>query len=267
MTGAPLGLPPHIRGCLFDLDGVLTDTARLHAAAWKETFDEYLAERARAAGGAFVPFDADADYAQYVDGRRREDGVRALLAARGLHLPEGDPGDSPFAETIAGLANRKNERVLARLGASGVRAFADAVRYTDAARRHNLRCGVVSSSANCRDALASAGIADRFEVIVDAPAAHRAHLAGKPAPDTYVAGAKALRLAPQQVAVFEDAAAGIAAARTGRFGYVVGIDRGGRAALLAAAGADVVVSSLDELVRPAARVRPTERRRVRRVAR
>jgi beta-phosphoglucomutase family hydrolase len=244
----PLGLPPGIRACLFDLDGVLTDTARVHAAAWKDVFDEYLAARPQTRE-PFAPFDS-ADYSAFVDGKTREDGVRAFLGSRGITLPEGQSSDAAVAETVTGLANRKNERVLDRLRRSGVHRFESSVRYVNAAHARGLRCGVVSSSANCRNVLAAAGIAGLFDVVVDAQAAASAHLAGKPAPDTYLAAARAIGVPPSAVAIFEDAPAGVSAGRAGGFGYVVGLDRRNRAAVLLAAGADLVVSDLGDLGGP-----------------
>jgi len=243
-----LGLPGAIRGCLFDLDGVLTRTAEVHAAAWKEMFDGYLRERARRTGQPFVPFDPVRDYDAYVDGRPREDGTRSFLASRGIELPEGGPGDPPGAETIRGLSARKNEIVLRRIREDGVAAYPGSVRYVRAAARAGLRRAVVSSSANCRAVLAAAGIEDLFEARIDGAVAERDKLRGKPAPDTFLAGARALGLEPPAAAVFEDALAGVAAGRAGGFGFVVGVDRAGQAEALAAHGADVVVKDLADLL-------------------
>jgi beta-phosphoglucomutase family hydrolase len=242
-----LGLPTAVRACLFDLDGVLTRTASVHAAAWKEIFDEFLDGHARTTRTAFVPFDLDSDYRRYVDGKRRADGVRAFLASRDISLPEGDPDDAPTAQTVNGLGNRKNERLLARLARDGVAVYDDAVEYVRAARRAGLRTAVVSASTNCADVLRSAGIADLFDARVDGLVARRRGLRGKPAPDTYLAASEALAVAPSEAAVFEDALSGVAAGRNGRFAFVVGIDRGGNAEKLEHAGADVVVSGLAEL--------------------
>src|SRR3954468_6132907 len=156
------GLPGAIRACLFDLDGVLTQTAKVHAAAWKEMFDAYLLERANRTGERFVPFDPVADYDQYVDGKPRYDGVRSFLASRGIELPEGDPNDPPSAETVHGLGNRKNELVLALLKRDGVEAYEDSVRYVQAVRAAGLHTAVVFASANCNDVLEAAGIEDLF---------------------------------------------------------------------------------------------------------
>src|SRR3954463_10401401 len=200
-----LGLPDGIEACLFDLDGVLTQTAKVHAAAWKQMFDDYLRERAKRTGEEFVPFDAGADYNEYVDGKPRYDGVRSFLEARGIELPDGSPDDPPSAGTIDGLGNRKNELVLELIQRDGVDAYEGSIRYAKAARDAGLRRAVVSSSTNCRDVLAAAGIQDLFEVVIDGHVAEREKLAGKPAPDTFLAGARELGVAAAQAAVFEDA--------------------------------------------------------------
>ncbi|MEU6590511.1 beta-phosphoglucomutase family hydrolase [Streptomyces sp. NPDC046881] len=245
-----LGLPVHVRACLFDLDGVLTQTAKVHAAAWKEMFDGYLRERAAREGTEFRPFDAVDDYDEYVDGRPREDGVRTFLAARGVHLPEGTPDDPPEAETVNGLGNRKNALVLRRIREEGVEPYEGSVRFLHAAREAGLRRAVVSSSANCRDVLAAAGIEDLLEERIDGVVAHERRLRGKPAPDTYLEGARSLGVEPGEAAVFEDALAGVEAGRAGRFGVVVGVDRVGQADQLRAHGADIVVRDLAELLEP-----------------
>jgi beta-phosphoglucomutase family hydrolase len=244
-----LGLPQHVRACLFDLDGVLTQTAKVHAAAWKQTFDEFLRTRASARGENFVPFDAVGDYDEYVDGKPREDGVRSFLAARGIELPEGEPQDAPDAETVHGLANHKNEIVLAMIRDDGVQPYAGSVRYVHAVRDAGLPRAVVSSSANAHAVLRAAGIEDLFDAVIDGLLAEREHLHGKPAADTFLAGAKALAVAPAAAAVFEDALAGVAAGRAGGFGCVVGVDRAGQAQALHEHGADIVVADLDELLR------------------
>jgi beta-phosphoglucomutase family hydrolase len=243
-----LGLPDGVTACLFDLDGVLTQTAKVHAAAWKEMFDDYLSGRAERTSEAFVPFDLVRDYDEYVDGKPRYDGVRSFLASRGVKLAEGDPDDPPGTETIRGLGDRKNEIVLRLIREQGVEPYDGSVRYVEAVRKAGLRRAVVSSSANCRDVLLAAGIENLFEEIIDGVVAEREHLHGKPAPDTFLAGARALRVEPAQAAVFEDALAGVEAGRAGRFGHVVGVDRVGQAEALAAHGADVVVGDLAELL-------------------
>jgi beta-phosphoglucomutase family hydrolase len=243
-----LGLPDAIRGCLFDLDGVLTQTARVHDAAWREMFDGYLRERSRRTGEPFVPFDPVADYESFVDGKPRADGTRSFLESRGIRLPEGSPDDPPNAETIEGLSSRKNEILLRRIHEDGVAAYPGSVRYVRAAARAGLRRAVVTSSANCGDVLTAAGIEDLFEARIDGLVAERDRLRGKPAPDTFLAGARALGLDPQAAAVFEDAQAGVAAGRAGGFGFVVGVDRLGQADELRGHGADVVVADLAELL-------------------
>ncbi|MFJ3644897.1 beta-phosphoglucomutase family hydrolase [Streptomyces murinus] len=241
-------LPAHVRACLFDLDGVLTQTAKVHAAAWKEMFDAYLRERAQREGTKFVPFDAVRDYDEYVDGRPREDGVRTFLAARGVRLPEGSPQDPPDAETVQALGARKNELVLRRIREDGVEPYEGSVRFLREVRAAGLACAVVSSSANARDVLAAAGIADLFDERVDGVVTRERRLRGKPAPDTYLEAARELSMEPGAAAVFEDALAGVEAGRAGRFGLVVGVDRVGQAEQLQAHGADIVVRDLAELL-------------------
>ncbi len=242
-----LGLPDHVEACLFDLDGVLTQTATVHAKAWKEMFDDYLRERAKRTGDDFAPF-TDDDYDDYVDGKPRYDGVRSFLASRGIELPDGTPDDAPGTETVDGLGNRKNDLVLALIERDGVDAYEGSVRYVRAARDAGLHRAVVSSSSNCRDVLAAAGILDLFEEIVDGIVATREGLKGKPAPDTFLAGARRLGVDPARAAVFEDAVAGVEAGRAGGFGYVVGVDRAGQRDALLAHGATVVVDDLAELL-------------------
>jgi len=237
-----------VRACLFDLDGVLTQTAKVHAAAWKELFDDYLRRRAERLGEPFREFDLHDDYDEYVDGKPRLDGVRDFLASRGIHLPEGGPDDPPDAETVYALGRRKNDLVLRRIHDQGVEAYPGSVAYVKAAKEAGLSRAVVSSSANCREVLAAAGILDLFEVRVDGLVAERDHLAGKPAPDTFLAAARLLGVQPSEGAVFEDALAGVAAGRAGHFGYVVGVDRVGQAEALAAHGGDRVVKDLAELL-------------------
>ena len=240
-----LGLPDNIKACLFDLDGVLTQTAKVHDKAWKQTFDEFLRQRD---GDSFKEFDPVADYDEYVDGKPRYDGVRSFLASRGIQLPEGSPDDPPTANTIAGVGNRKNDLVLELIKEQGVEAYDGSVAYVRAARDAGLRRAVVSSSANCRDVLIAAGIEDLFEQRIDGIVAEREHLKGKPAPDTFLAGARALGVAPAESVVFEDALAGVQAGRDGHFGYVVGVDRVGQADELRRHGASVVVKDLSELL-------------------
>ena len=238
-----LGLPEHIRACLFDLDGVLTRTAVLHAAAWKQMFDAFLRSRE---GADARPFDPVADYDAYVDGLPRADGVRSFLASRGIVLAEGSADDPPERDTVQGLGARKNAIVLQLIKEQGVQAYPGSVRYVRAARDAGLRRAVVSSSANCRDVLSAAGIADLFEVVVDGVVAAEQGLPGKPAPDTFLAAARALGVAPDAAAVFEDALAGMEAGRAGGFGLVVGLDRTGQADALREHGGQVVVRDLAE---------------------
>jgi beta-phosphoglucomutase family hydrolase len=243
-----LGLPHAIRACLFDLDGVLTKTAKVHAAAWKQMFDAYLQERASRTGDPFVPFDELKDYDEYVDGKPRYDGVRSFLASRGIELPEGNPDDPPGKETVRGLGDRKNELVLELLQRDGIEVYEGSVRYVEAARDAGLRRAVVSSSANTKEVLAASRIDTLFEAVVDGVVTEREHLKGKPAPDTYLDGARILGVEPAEAAVFEDALAGVEAGRAGRFGCVVGVDRVGQADALRQHGADLVVQDLAELL-------------------
>jgi beta-phosphoglucomutase family hydrolase len=243
-----LGLPDGVDACLFDLDGVLTQTAKVHAAAWKQMFDDYLRERAAASGQELVPFDPVGDYDEYVDGKPRYEGVRSFLSSRGIELPQGSRDDPPGAETIDGLGNRKNEIVLAMIREDGVDPYEGSVRYVRAVREAGLRRAVVSSSTNCKDVLEAAGIDDLLEERIDGVVAERDHLKGKPAPDTFLAGARALGIGAGQAAVFEDALAGVEAGRSGDFGFVVGVDRVGQGDALRAHGADTVVRDLAELL-------------------
>jgi beta-phosphoglucomutase family hydrolase len=243
-----LGLPDGVHALLFDLDGVLTQTAKVHAAAWKQMFDEYLRVRATQRGEQFVPF-SDKDYDEYVDGKPRYDGVRSFLESRGIELPQGTPDDPPAAETIDGLGNRKNEIVHKLIHEHGVDPYEGSVRYVQAARDAGLPRAVVSSSTNAHDVLKAAGYDGMFDTVVDGCSVERDHLAGKPAPDTFLEGAHRLGVAPAAAAVFEDALAGVEAGRAGKFGFVVGVDRVGQAEALRQHGADVVVKDLAELLR------------------
>jgi len=243
-----LGLTRPVAACLFDLDGVLTDTATLHRAAWAEVFDHFLLARARLAATPFVPFDPVDDYDRFIDGRMRYDGVRTFLASRGIQLPEGDPTDSPAAATVCGIGNRKDRDVGARMRREGVEAFPGSVAYVTAVRRAGIPTAVVSASANCTLVLRRAGIEDLFDERIDGRVASALGLRGKPAPDTYLEAARRLGVAPGEAAVFEDALAGIDAAKAGGFGVVVGVSRQGAAAELRGRGADVVVADLAELL-------------------
>lgn len=243
-----LGLPDGIRACLFDMDGVVTKTAVVHAAAWKEMFDEFLRQWSAKNGTPFVPFDSAHEYDEYVDGKPRLDGTRAFLESRGISLPEGSEGDPPGAPTIYGLSNRKNELVLAVLKRDGVEVYEGSRRYIEAVRAAGLRTAIVSSSANTEAVLDAGGVADLFDVRVDALIAKARGLHGKPAPDTFLEAARMLDTPAAEATVFEDALAGVAAGRAGNFGFVVGVDRVGQADALRSHGADIVVQDLGELL-------------------
>jgi beta-phosphoglucomutase family hydrolase len=249
---ASFGLPDSVRACLFDLDGVLTRTATVHMAAWKRTFDEFL--RSHEPGAAQF---SQLDYNRFVDGKPRADGVRDFLASRGITLPEGSPGDPPETPTVQGIASRKNELVLAELEEHGVEVYPGSVRYLQAVKEAGLATAVVTASANGEQVIAAGGFADLVDVRVDGVVAAREGLRGKPQPDTFLAGARMLGVEPAAAVVFEDALSGVAAGRAGNFGYVVGVDRVGHAEELAAAGADVVVQDLAELLSGAAGNGPT----------
>jgi beta-phosphoglucomutase family hydrolase len=243
-----LDLPDRITTCLFDLDGVLTQTAKIHAQAWKQMFDEFLRDWAERHGQPFEPFDRPTDYDEYVDGKPRLDGVRSFLESRGIDLPMGSPDDPPEAETVHALGTRKNNLVLKLIREQGVEPYEGSVRFVEAARDQRLRRAVVSSSTNCEDVLKAAGIDHLFEARVDGVVAEQKGLRGKPAPDTFLEGARMLGASPDESAVFEDALAGVEAGRAGNFGWVVGVDRTGQAEELKARGADVVVKDLAELL-------------------
>jgi beta-phosphoglucomutase family hydrolase len=243
-----LGLPPAVRACLFDLDGVLTQTAKVHAAAWKEMFDDYLRTRAAERGEAFVAFDQVADYDEYVDGKPRLEGTASFLRSRGISLPQGEESDKSGDPTIWGLSNKKNDLILKVLARDGVTVYAGSQRYVDAVRKAGLRTAIVSSSANTEAVLNAGGVADLFDVRVDARVADARHLHGKPSPDTFLEAARMLGVPAANGCVFEDALAGVAAGRAGQFGFVVGVDRVGQADQLRSHGADAVVKDLAELL-------------------
>ena len=244
-----LGLPDGIAACLFDMDGVLTQTAKVHARAWKQMFDEFLKRRAKEIGENQPPFDLVDDYERYVDGKPRYDGVRDFLASRHVDLPDGTPDDPPDANTVAGLGNRKNDLVQRLIREDGVQVYDGSMRYVKAVRDAQLRTAVVSSSKNTDEVLAAAGIAGLFDDVVDGHAVEDRGLHGKPAPDTFLAAARDLDVEPGNAAVFEDALAGVEAGRAGGFGFVVGVNRSDEAEALRAHGADVVVDDLGELLR------------------
>jgi beta-phosphoglucomutase family hydrolase len=243
-----LGLPENVRACLFDLDGVLTDTASVHTKAWKAMFDDFLSKRAESDGEKFVPFDPAADYRKYVDGKKREDGVRSFLESRGIELPDGDPDDSGDEDTIYGLGNRKNDAFQKVLEKDGVEVFDGSRRYLEAVAAAGLGIAVVSSSANTEQVMHITGLERFVQQRVDGVTLREEHIAGKPAPDSYLRGAELLDVPPDAAAVYEDALSGVEAGRAGNFGFVIGVDRVGQAEDLRKNGADVVVTDLAELL-------------------
>jgi beta-phosphoglucomutase family hydrolase len=245
-----LGLPDQIDAVLFDLDGVLTSTAEIHARAWKEMFDDFLEDWARRSGDPEEPFDIERDYEQYVDGKPRLDGVRSFLASRDIHLPEGAPDDPPSGLTVNALGNRKNILVLDKIAKEGVQPYPGTLPYLRACAAAGKARALVSSSANAAAVSKVAGFADLLQARIDGLTIIERGLAGKPAPDTFLAAAQELGVSPDRAAVFEDAEAGVEAGRAGKFGYVVGVDRvgHGHAEALRAHGADIVVSDLADLL-------------------
>lgn len=245
-----LGLAPGARACLFDLDGVLTQTAKIHAEAWKKTFDTFLHAYDRRTGRADPPFDEGSDYENYVDGRTREDGIRSFLASRGITVPEGDPDDAPGTESVRGIAEAKQWTFMSLLEQHGPQVYEGSVRYVRAARGAGLACAVVTSSENCAAILQAAEIADLFDATVDGHDVAAHHLRGKPSPDSYLAGAEALGVDPEHAAVFEDALSGVEAGHAGGFGTVVGVNRvgGEHSEHLRQHGATIVVDDLGDLI-------------------
>jgi beta-phosphoglucomutase family hydrolase len=243
-----LGLPDAITACLFDMDGVITQTAKVHDAAWKEMFDAFLRDWSASHDQPFVPFDPVADYDQYVDGKPRLDGTASFLESRGIELPMGEESDPAGTPTIWGLGSKKNDLVQQVIERDGVQPYEGSVRYVTAAREAGLRTAIVSSSANTEAVLKAAGVESLFEVRVDHQVAEAAKLRGKPAPDTFLEAARLLGVAAANATVYEDALAGVAAGRAGKFGFVVGVDRVGQATELHAHGADVVVKDLADLL-------------------
>jgi beta-phosphoglucomutase family hydrolase len=251
VDGLRVALPERISACLFDLDGVLTRTATIHAAAWKEMFEDFLLQRAGREHDDHEdlrPVKMPSDYVRYIDGKLRSDGVRSFLESRRIALPEGSADDPPTAETVHGLAGRKNALVVDLLERNGVDVYEGSIRFVEVARDAGLRCAVVSASKNTGTALAAARISHLFEVRIDGEVAEQRGLRGKPAPDTFLAAARALDTPPEAASVFEDAEAGVEAGRGGGFGYVVGVDRVGNADALRERGADIVVADLSELL-------------------
>ena len=230
---------------LFDLDGVLTSTANQHFAAWKTTFDAFLASRAQP--GATIPEFTRDDYHRYVDGIPRYDGVRNFLQSRSIDLPEGDPADPPTAVTVSGLGNRKNIAVNELIRDDGVEVYPGSLRLLNQLREKKVPMAVVSSSRNCLMVITAAGIADYFDARVDGEVAAQLNLPGKPAPDTFLRAAADLGVEPARAVVVEDALLGVQAGRAGNFGFVVGVNRAGQADALLANGADLVVGDLGDL--------------------
>jgi HAD superfamily hydrolase (TIGR01509 family) len=249
-----LQLPSAVSACVFNLDGVLVNSAALHAAAWAETFDEFLSARLERTGGRFAPadalapFDERSEYMEHLHGRTRLEGVRAFLASRGISLPEGDPGDEPGAETVHGLARRKSEALLRRVSERGAAALEDASRYLQLAREAGVHSSVVSASVHTEALLRSAGLADLIEQSVDGNAILAGRLRARPAPDILLDACRLLGVEPARAAAFETSLAGVAAARAGGFALVIGVDSTGRAAMLRARGAHVVIRGLTDLL-------------------
>ena len=243
-----LGLPENVTACLFDLDGVLTDTASVHTKAWTRMFDDYLRQRAARTGAPFTPFDPGADYRTYIDGKKRDDGVRSFLTSRGIELPDGGDDDAPDAETVHALGKLKNDMFQTTLHSDGVVVFEGSRRYLEAVSAAGLAVAVVSSSSNTEEVLQLTGM-DRFvQVRVDGVTLRAENIPGKPAPDSFLRAAELLDVAPRAAAVFEDALAGVQAGHAGGFGIVVGVDRVGQAEALRTHGADVVVTDLADLL-------------------
>ncbi len=239
--------PERLDAVLFDLDGVITDTAAVHASSWKRLFDEYLEAHAEHNGQSFQPFDAKGDYLHFVDGKPRYDGVRSFLASRGITLPEGTPDDPPDSETVCGLGNRKNSLFRDQLARQGVHVWDSSVDLVDTAKAKGLKVAIVSSSKNCSMVLAAAGLSDLFPVQVDGAERERSGLAGKPAPDMFLEAARRLGVSPERAAVVEDALVGVDAGRNGGFGLVIGVDRGEQPDAFKEHGADLVIDDLGEL--------------------
>ncbi len=243
-----LGLPPGVDACVFNLDGVLIGSAAVHAEAWTETFDEFIATRTARTHGRWAPFNPRTDYPQHIHGRPRLEGVREFLASRGISLPEGDPEDPPGTETVHGLANRKKEALLRRIEEHGIPAFEGSRRYLEIARDAELHRAVVSASANTHTILEQAGLAGLIEGCVDGNTMVDEHLRGRPEPDVLLAACARIGVDPGRAAVFETSAAGLTAARAAGFQLVVGVERTERAGALLAHGADLVIPGLAELL-------------------
>lgn len=245
-----LKIPNNIRACLFDMDGVLTQTATVHAAAWKEMFDAFLQQHADESGEEFVPFEIATDYVNYVDGKLRQDGVRSFLESRGISLPEGTPDDNENQDTIHGLGTRKNNRVQELIRTKGVDTYPDSMALLKAVRANCMKTAVVSASRNTPDVLRVTNLESQFDYVMHGGIAGEMGLPGKPAPDTFLAAARALEVSPANCAVLEDAIVGVQAGQAGKFGLVIGVDRVEHGDELRANGADIVVRNLEELVTP-----------------
>jgi beta-phosphoglucomutase family hydrolase len=246
-AATPIG-PDKFEAVLFDLDGVLTATAKVHAACWKQAFDEFLQRRADRISETSQPFDIKKDYEEYVDGKPRNDGVQSFLQSRGIKLPYGDPDDPSDRETICGLGNRKNDLFNQALKDQGVEVFDGSVAWLRQVRQKGLKTAVVSSSKHCQAIIEVAGLADLFDARVDGKVAEELNLKGKPAPDTFLKAAEQLQVPPEKAVVVEDATAGVEAGHNGGFALVIGVDRKGDAEALRQHGADLVVSDLKELL-------------------
>ncbi len=233
---------------LFDLDGVITATAKVHAACWKKMFDEYLEKRAKERGEPFKPFDIENDYRLYVDGKPWFDGVRDFIRSRQIELPEGTPADAPRTETVCGLGNRKNDLINEVIESDGVEVYEGTIDLARQLQKEGIKIAIVTSSQNCDVVLKAAKIGDLFEVRVDGNVIHEKNLSGKPAPDSYLEGAKRLGVEPKRTVVVEDAISGVQSGRNGKFGLVIGVDRKGNADELKKNGADVVVKDLREFL-------------------
>lgn len=233
---------------LFDLDGVLTATAKVHATCWKRMFDEFLQKRADETGKPFQPFDIESDYKLYVDGKLRYDGVRSFLESRGIDLPYGNPDEPPSYKTICGVGNLKDHLVHKIIESEGVEVYEGSVNLARFVRKQGIKTAVVSASKNAKPVLRAAGITDLFDLVVDGEVAQRYKLAGKPAPDTFLKGAEQLGVEPKRAVVVEDAISGVQAGHDGGFGLVIGVDRKGNADELKENGADIVVKDLAEML-------------------
>jgi beta-phosphoglucomutase family hydrolase len=241
--------PDRFDAVLFDLDGVLTSTAKIHSSCWKTMFDDFLRHRAEGRKEPFQPFDINSDYKRYVDGKLRYEGVKSFLASRDIALAEGTPEDPPTVDTVCGLGNRKDELVKAAIDQGRVESYPGSVALVRRLREQGIRTAVVSSSNNCEQVLRAADILNLFEVRVDGLVASKLGLPGKPAPDTFLEAARMLGVSPARAVVVEDALSGVKAGRAGEFALIIGVDREGSGDALRAEGADVIVTDLGELLK------------------